>query len=677
MRGYRKRGQRLPKKYPMNISSLMISGFRSFGSAETLIPLRKDLSAFIGLNSAGKTAALEALRKLFGQSLNERELVRQDFHVGEAADDEEAEKSLTIEVRLDFDEDEKDAIPHFFAHMVIDEEGASPYLRIRLESNWTKSELSQEGSVDSSLYFIKVAAGEPEDDLSKIQFPNHLKSLIQIIYVPAIRRPGEQIRYASGSILYRVLRKINWDDEFKAEFETHITEITDLFAALPEVQSIQSAIGNFWSRFHKDKRYSQAELTFGGSDFESILKKLEIAFSPTEINRSYGVDDLGDGYRSLFYLTLVCALLEVESTLKPSTDEIGISRPLLTVLAIEEPENHIALQLLGRVINILTSVSKKSNCQVVLSSHTPAIVKRVPPEAICHFRITPAFSTEVNVIALPDKKDEAYKYIRGAVVNFPEIYFAKLVVIGEGDSEEIVFGRLISVTKVDFDDNIITFAPLGHRFVNHIWRLLEALHIPYITLLDLDTEREGGGWGRVKYALQQLIAIGRPKKELLKLKDGGILSNKELEEMHTWEFEKADLVGWLNVLKKHNVYYSSPLDLDFLMLEHYPAFYKNSIPKGSGPRIPDEDFETEAYETKLEKAIQATLKSEDAVGEHFTQEQKALMIWYNYLFLGRGKPVTHIQVLANMKKQEIIDNLPPIFTTIFDKISQLLMPEES
>lgn len=89
--------------------------------------------------------------------------------------------------------------------------------------------------------------------------------------------------------------------------------------------------------------------------------------------------------------------------------------------------------------------------------------------------------------------------------------------------------------KVDFDDNIITFAPLGHRFVNHIWKLLETLHIPYITLLDLDLEREGGGWARVKYALKQLIAIGKDKNELLKLADDTVLSDAWLEKMHTWD----------------------------------------------------------------------------------------------------------------------------------------------
>ena len=92
----------------------------------------------------------------------------------------------------------------------------------------------------------------------------------------------------------------------------------------------------------------------------------------------------------------------------------------------------------------------------------------------------------------------------------------------------------MEVYDKDFDDNIISFAPLGHRFVNHIWKLLSSIHVPYITLLDLDVGREGGGWGRVKYALQQLINIGKSKKKLLEVDGGEVLSDEAFEKMHTW-----------------------------------------------------------------------------------------------------------------------------------------------
>ncbi|GAA4139678.1 AAA family ATPase [Sphingobacterium kyonggiense] len=664
----------------MKISKLKIKGYKSFGFTEVSLSLENKLTAFIGLNSAGKTTALEALKKLFGASLADRELTRQDFHIGKNENPETInERNLSIEVRIDFSEEEQDAVPHFFSEMVVDDEGKDPYLRIRLEASWNKSTLSPLGEIEVKTYFINVAEGEEDTDENKKIFPNHYRNLIQVLYVPAIRRPGEQLKYASGSILYRVLRKIKWDDEFKEEFDTKIAEVNDQFKRLPIFNTVQTSITNFWQKFHKDERYKDSSLEFGGSDFDSILKKLEISFSPTGTHKAFGVDDLGEGYRSLFYLTLVCSLLDIEEKLIENDDEevIGQTSPLLTILAIEEPENHIAPQLLGRVTTILKTIAEKENSQVVMSSHTPSIVKRVEPESILHFRITQEYYTEVNKILLPKKTEEAYKYIKEAVQNYPEVYFARLVVIGEGDSEEVIFNRLMNVMDVDFDDNIITFAPLGHRFVNHIWKLLSTLNIPYITLLDLDTERDGGGWGRIKYALKQLLEIGINRDGLLSTTTG-VLSDEVLNEMHTWELKGSinNLHAWINRLKEFDVFYSSPLDLDFLMLTHYPDFYKSAIPKGGGPQIPDKEENYEGFIKKLNTAIQATLKSENATAETYSEEEKELMIWYNYHFLGRGKPTTHIQTLASMPDKEIKNNIPPVFSEIFEKISIILKNSE-
>ena len=655
----------------MHISKINIKGFRCFNSDGASINIDKRLNAFIGLNSSGKTAALEALKKLFGITNAERSISKQDFHISPDEEGEIGERSLSIEVRLDFDESETDAIPHFFSSMVVDAEGENPYIRILMESIWTKNDLAEEGDIDIKLYFINTPESELNTDDSKHAYPKHLRGLIQAFYVPAIRRPSEQMRYISGSILYRVLSSTKFNDEFKENYSSKIDELNGLFQGIAEFSTIESTLSDIWSEFHKDERYKDVSLSFGTSEIESILQKLEVSFSPTEIDRPYKIDELGEGYRSLFYFTLVCTLLRIEEEIE---DEDRV-KPLLTILAIEEPENHIAPQLLGRVIKVLTSISQQDKAQVFLSSHTPAIIKRLDPESIFHFRIDDDYATEVNKINLPEGDEEAYKYVKEAVKNYPEIYFARLVFIGEGDSEHLIFNRLMEVYDKDFDDNIISFAPLGHRFVNHIWRLLSSLHIPYITLLDLDTGRDGGGWGRIKYALKQLIDIGIDRNDLLKLDNGKVLTDKELDEMHKWIYQdnKLDnLMGWVNFLKKYNIYYSAPLDLDFLMLEHYLNTYKKAIPKKGGPRIPDKNKESENFATKVESAVAATLKSEEAKGETYTEEQKELMIWYNYHFLGRGKPVTHMNALSLMDDEEIKEDTPPVLIEIFDKIDKIL-----
>ncbi|HKG07094.1 MAG TPA: AAA family ATPase, partial [Pedobacter sp.] len=86
----------------MRISKLTIKGFRSYNVTGADLLINENFSAFIGLNSSGKSSALEALKKVFGSSFPERELLREDFHVSLNEDSLNA-KYLSIEVGVTFD----------------------------------------------------------------------------------------------------------------------------------------------------------------------------------------------------------------------------------------------------------------------------------------------------------------------------------------------------------------------------------------------------------------------------------------------------------------------------------------------------------------------------------------------------------------------------------------------
>lgn len=298
-----------------------------------------------------------------------------------------------------------------------------------------------------------------------------------------------------------------------------------------------------------------------------------------------------------------------------------------------------------------------------MTSHSPAIVKRVEPTNIRYFRICKEHGcTKVNSIILPDEEKEAeqFKFVKEAVLAYPELYFAKLVVLGEGDSEEIIIKKMIELKEESVDSSEISIVPLGGRHVNHFWRLLNDLEIPFITLLDLDRERDGGGWGRIKYAIQQLIKIGYDKNSLFKTSES-ILSNEALENMHTWCVTETEIMSeWIEHLKRYDVYFSTPLDIDFAMLQSFKDKYISLLTRGEGPRITDHgriqdivinedtvDKLKTAYKSRIDSDIKSTLKQEGGDGATYTEEEKELMIWYSYFFLGRGKPTTHLSLLSN------------------------------
>ncbi|WP_111927981.1 ATP-dependent nuclease [Clostridium tertium] len=679
----------------MKLKKIKIYNYRSFGE-EKIIEFN-ELTTFIGNNSSGKTTALSALQKLFGTTATERNLTRSDFHLDKDENPEDIqEKNLYIEAVFEFPELEKvvncNAIPIMFQQLTIDDEGKAPYLRIRLDATWSKG-ATIEGSIDTKICYIKQSENEEIiSDSNRTIVKNKELQRINLIYVPASRNPASQLKNASNSILYRVLANINWTDAVKAGIATKSDEFEREFDKENGVSLIKDAIRNEWTNYHSDSRYSKADLKFNSPDMETILKKVDIEFAPSITGRPYNVDELGDGLKSLFYISLVNSLLSLEEkiTEENNNDELShksfkLVPPICTILALEEPENHVSPQLLGKVINNIKNISKQNNCQAVISSHSPSIVSRICPDDIRYFRIDKSnLNTEVRDLDLPSAEkysEEIYKYIKNGVTAYPELYFANLVILGEGDSEEIILPKMIEIGDKQIDSKSISVVPLGGRHVNHFWRLLNQLNIPYITLLDLDRERYLGGWGRVKYVCDELIKIDRITKEQLE-QSNEINMLGSFDEMKDWDVENVnDMNKWIKFLQNYDIYFSAPLDIDFLMINGFKEEYLKILNDSEGPYIQklgrikdleDEDKKCEEYIKRLENDIKDTLKEKATPGNTFTEEEKELMIWYKYFFLTRGKPTTHRVALLNIDDEMLIKNMPDVFVEIKKNIESKL-----
>ncbi|AHV95620.1 AAA family ATPase [Paenibacillus sabinae] len=666
----------------MRLNKLRISNFRSYGPTETVIDF-EDITTFIGANSSGKSAALQALTKLFGETNADRALEKSDFYVSHDEVLEDLERrELYIEANFSFPEIENDegethyAIPTYFDNFVVENTGEPPFLRIRLQASWEQSN-TPDGIIESKVSYVSLSE-DAEEVATKIP-PSEL-SQIKIIYVPAIRNPSTLLRNATGTLLWRVLKSINWSTETKENIKDQLKRAEESLFEEAGLERVRDSLKDHWKKYHKDTRYSEANIRFNSTDLDQLIKKFEVDFMPSITQKAYSIDSLGDGLRSLFYLSLVDSFLEIEQqAMENSEDEdapqFNIQIPALTILAIEEPENHVSPHLLGNIIVNLNRIASKNNSQVILTSHTPAIVKRVLPESIRYFNISvDEVVTKVKKIVLPRlqgsaENEEAYKYVKEAVRAYPEIYFSKLVILGEGDSEEIVIPKAIELETEDHLDSIsVSVVPLGGRHVNHFWKLLNELEIPYVTLLDLDKERNGGGWGRIKYALSQLIKIGVDKSELLSLMGGSILSDEDLNDMHTWDESYVDnQMSWLQRLESYDIYFSSPLDLDFMMLEAFPDAYKRILRVNEGPRIDkvgkvleieNDEPELPEYLERVSNATKHALKEGGSSGDTYTIEQKKLMVWYDYFFLQRGKPVTHRLAILNITDELFEERLP-------------------
>ncbi len=110
---------------------------------------------------------------------------------------------------------------------------------------------------------------------------------------------------------------------------------------------------------------------------------------------------------------------------------------------------------------------------------------------------------------MPEDDIQASTYVRLAVRSYPELYFARFVILAEGDSERVVLPRLAEARGVPLDPSFVPVVPLGGRYVSHFWRLLTDLGIPHATLLDFDLGRTHGGAKMIRTAFAALEEVDR------------------------------------------------------------------------------------------------------------------------------------------------------------------------
>jgi putative ATP-dependent endonuclease of the OLD family len=396
---------------------------------------------------------------------------------------------------------------------------------------------------------------------------------------------------------------------------------------------------------------------------ENLLRHLSIGFAPGHGEQFVDFSRLSDGQQSILYLSIVLGMQNIgarvlSGELADAFDVDKLRPAIFTLIAVEEPENSLSPHYLGRVVRALEDFAQGQDAQALLATHSPSLMRRVPPENI-RYMLNKQRETAVKRIELPDDDDEeALKFVREGVQAFPELYFSRFVVLGEGDSEEVVLPRLLAAKGILADDVSISVVPLGGRHVNHFWRLLNGLGIPHVTLLDLDLARYQGGWGRIKYAARQLLAYSDVAKIGFK--------ESQVKSIPKWDADQGLMVeddGWVSRLEEHGVFYSSPLDLDFLMMTAYPTAY---------------DLDENELEEPDEDALKAVLgKKHDVVGNQYTDAQLEHFDAYNSRFKLGSKPAWHIQAMAALTDQELLDGMPEALERLLNRIGKVVkaLPE--
>lgn len=628
----------------MKLHSIKITNFQSFGKEPTEFTL-EEITYLIGPNGSGKTAVLQALCRLFAFDSSLRRVKRTDFHIPQNESSPPDQRTLCIEADFIFpetaDADDNSTVAPFFSHMRLDGVTGLPRVRFRLTAT-----MDFIGEIEEKFEYVLTQDGRTTQSVSRAD-----RNLIQLHYLPAQRNPSDHIAYNTNALLGRLLRAVNWKHE-PENVQTLTEQINSCLENNTSVQTISDALKKTWEIVHKGSYFKEPKISFAHSEIENILRHMSVSFTPGHDEEIVDFSRLSDGQKSMLYLSLVLTSQSIYHSVRNSEDNSfdieKLRPPIFALIALEEPENSLSPHYLGRVIEALKQTTQHNDAQAIIATHSPAMLRRVSPEHIRYLRLNGLRTTMIRMICLPDKSDDAHKFVREAIQAFPEIYFSRLVVLGEGDSEEIVLPRILSAKGVPVDSSAITIAPLGGRHVNHFWRLLSQLEIPHITLLDLDVARFGGGWGRIKYANDQLKKF-EPEKILP--------DNYAIPEWNNDECPILEYKNYLDELEERGIFYSCPMDLDFSMLKAFP----NKFEITDMNTLPDQDL------------IKSVLSKKHHNPEQYTEEERKLFASYHKLFKLGSKPVNHIQALANLTDEELLNNMPESLSRLADAVKTKLL----
>ncbi|MDO4230361.1 MAG: hypothetical protein Q4C98_11145 [Capnocytophaga sp.] len=171
--------------------------------------------------------------------------------------------------------------------------------------------------------------------------------------------------------------------------------------------------------------------------------------------------------------------------------------------------------------------------------------------------------------------------------------------------------------------------------------------------MDLDVGRFGGGWGRIKYVNDQLSQYN-----VIFLQADTIpkWNKSEIRENHTYTDQNKQNQDIFTGLESLGVFFSYPMDLDFSMLKAYPSKFE----------LKDRD------ELPDEKLIASVLGKSHHKSEQYSEDEQKLFSSYHHLFKLGSKPANHLQALANLTDEELLQNMPEELSRLADRVKAKL-----
>lgn len=455
----------------MRIEKIIIRNYKSIKLIE--LNCSPKLNAFIGENSVGKSNIFDAINWSLGPvypSFNST--LPQDHFMGDRANE--------ISITLHFDNGS----------------------RLQLAENWTDNR----GNVKSGLNL----SGGYITDVERQRYCSAYLGVDRAIldYLPSNR----------WSLLGRILLDINEmfkQDEVVNEETDEITKKTELFKKGVEqirdevLFTVRNQHGvevmkQFIETLQKE---SAKQLNRPETDFKidlnlydpwNFFRTLQLIVHERELNLSFQASNLGMGVQA----SISIAVLKAYSQIKLNNN---------TPLFIDEPELFLHPQAQRSFYKVLQELAE-SGTQIFYTTHSPDfltvgrfseifIVRKnatdgtyvrssKPDDFITDLRIRTGINTTVPDLMLQYKN--AYEET-GNTQKANEAFFAKKIILVEGQSESLCLPYFFSLLNYDYISKGISIVRCGDKNdLDRFYRLYSEFGIPCFVIFDGDSQNIGG-----------------------------------------------------------------------------------------------------------------------------------------------------------------------------------------
>lgn len=415
----------------MIISKLELYNYRKFksenGSPGLSITFHHGLNALIGENDAGKSAIVDAIKTVLLTQSNEYiRVTDDDFYT----DRNFTASDLRIDITLsDFTDNEA---KNFVEYLEFEKKGEPSNIAYFLH-------LHYHAWKEGSRIYYELKVGKADDGVA---LDGKARDLLKTVYLKPLRDAEHEMAHGRNSRISQILINhpvfSNPDQNKLVEILRNANRDIEHYFTEEDGQAILMSIRSTLNEINERDIQSNAEIQTSEIKLKSILESLSL--SVAEVNP-------GLGELNLLFIAAELLLLNQDN------------RGGLKLALVEELEAHLHPQAQLRLIQYLQNEYQNNGAQIIITTHSPILASKINLKNIILIKNGKGYDLAPEYTKL-EKGDYLFlqRFLDSTKAN---MFFAKGVIMVEGDAENILLPMIAEIIDCPLEKNGVSIVNVG------------------------------------------------------------------------------------------------------------------------------------------------------------------------------------------------------------------------